>query len=416
MFQPNIVDHSRFCGVAGLSKLLKTDQMTPDEPLDLDFIPFVPPKVRLELTKRLKGCTRIVISECEDNRTRKVNGIKLDTKPGQMPRTPVDDIAQLVTNVMHTAWVSQETEDPDVGLPPMEFVVVCENTNNKRERHQFKYTYHAEMDMDEGDASLSDHDAQVDRIIASWERLATTAIDEKTASHEKLLEVVQQNTAGASAGAALMANAIPLFLGGNQAMLNAKFMEYSDVRAREDAKASGDRWASTMQTLAPLGMILMMQMLGKAGIDPGMVAPLLGGMMPGAGAPPAGAPPSQAHAPGPTAAAEAEDLGDAGLDDDLPPGMPGQDQQLAALAYNFGNSLRPHQRRELNKLLTKKQVAAFDDLFCSATDNDALLAYQVVMQTCMDKLPGMQALLEPHQTQALHMFLQAAASSAPPTA
>ncbi len=85
---------------------------------------------------------------------------------------------------------------------------------------------------------------------------------------------------------------------------------------------------------------------------------------------------------------------------------------LASIAQAFGGGLSVRQRRDLNRQLTKKQLGAFDALFCAETDAEAVAAYQGVVDHAMDKLGTLQQLLEPDQTQMLAAFIAAATERA----
>mgnify|MGYP003652400326 CR=1 FL=1 len=101
-----------------------------DEPIEVESEVFVPVIVRQELQALLKSCTKVSVYENSGTKQRKVNGLALSCKSGQYPQETVEEIAEAVTRIMHDAWMSQETEDPDeeVGLPPIEFTVVCEHS------------------------------------------------------------------------------------------------------------------------------------------------------------------------------------------------------------------------------------------------------------------------------------------------
>lgn len=402
--------------------------MTFDDPVEIEFQPFVPPRIRKELVSRLNYVSKIIVSEHDDGRTRKANGLTLNRRPGQMaPVEPVDDIAASVTVIMHVQWAAQKLEEgaSETDRPPMQFVIVCEGKNAKgaRKRSQFQYTYHAELEDPDNEEELSPEQESTNRLVDAWERLATCAIDEKQEAHARLLEVVQQNTASASAGSQLLANAIPLFLSGNQAILQAKYMEYSTDHARAESKANADKFSTTVQGLAPFAMVLLMQVMSKMGMDPTPVVSMMAGAMGGQGGEPEDAGPAHAAAqPSAQPAAQPQPPGGAyayavhtdGTVDppEAPPptdaGPDGSEHRLAAIAHAFGNSLTPVQRRDMGKILTRKQLAAFDDLFCSEDDAAARQCYQVVVATCMAKLGELQALLDPEQRQALQMFMAAA--------
>ena len=77
------------------------------------------------------------------------------------------------------------------------------------------------------------------------------------------------------------------------------------------------------------------------------------------------------------------------------------------MAKLFGNSLTVDQRKEMNRSLSKKQLAAFDDLFCADTDEDAATKYQELIEVAGDKLPVLRALLTSDQLGMLTTFIQA---------
>lgn len=372
--------------------------MTFDEPFEIDFRPAVPATVRNELNKLLRGTTRIVVYELvAEGKTAKCNAVRLTNKPGAFPKEPLEEIAEGVTAIMQVAWESQETEDPDVGLPPMEFVVVCEEPGRGRKRTQFTYVYKGEREPDYAEDTMSVEDRAVMRVLELQER----AIDKREATigecHERLLRIVEQNSSQAAAGATMMAHAVPMFMAANQQVLNAKTMEFSAAKIEAKEKASTERMGKALEFLAPFfGLGMQQFMAAKFGVSM--------------------APPAAEHGPANGRATGPSPEGE-GAHDDEHAGDPGGDEKvpehiLAAMADHFGSQLTNKQRAELGRILTKKQQAAFDALFCSTTDAEAYAAYRKVASEAMDKLGALQGLLEPEQTEVLSAFMQGAAQYA----
>ena len=371
-----------------------------DESLeDPDFRPFVSVTVRTELSKLLKSTTRIVVNEVDGTSSRKCNGLTLSNRPGQYPSESAESIAEAVTQIMHQTWSAQETEDPDadVGLPPVEFVISCEHktrgTNAHRQRNQFRYVYHADNADDWSEDTTSLEERATIQIIGRYESLVGQLMSHANEAHDRLVNVVTQSSATAAAGADMIKEAIPMFIGGIQSMLNAKYMEYSAKKAEADAAASSSNLKAVMETVGPFIPILGMQIMAKMGFDPGIVAAMMNSQTT-----PADASPGDPSAPSAPAGPSE------GGTDEQPEGQPTIVHRLAALVDAFGRSISPAQRREMNKFLTKRQQAAFDDLFCSTTDGEAYQGYLVVMSTAADKLKQLDALLDTQQRECFQMF------------
>jgi len=376
--------------------------VTFDDAFEIDFRPAVPATVRAELNKVLRGSKRIVVYEqIAEGKTSKINGFRLTGQAGALPREGLDEIAEGVTAIMHRAWYDQETEDPDIGLPPMEFVVVLEYDGKGRKRSQFRYTYKGADEPDFAEETLSTAEQVTQRALELLERVNALAFSTIHDYQERFIEIVQQNTAQSAAGAQLMQHAIPMWLSANQQVLNARTLEFSAAKADAQEKATTARMAAAMKFLGPyVGLGLQQFVAAKFGVQLPMQMPDLGDDDPTD--PPTGGP-SGAGASGRGAPTNGVPANGAHPEEAVP------EHIMAAMANHFGDGLTSSQRAELNKLLTKKQQAYFDALFCAKTDADAFSAYQQVAANAMDKLGLLQSLLTKEQTEILGAFMQAAA-------
>ncbi len=358
-----------------------------EQPVEIDFRPAVPGSVRSDLNKLLRSTTRIVISVvAAKGKARKVNAIRLNCSPGQWPRESLEDIAEAITAIMHLCWEDQELEEGQELPPPMEFVIVCEGAprpGKARPRAQFRYTYAGETEADVYEDNLSVDEAATMRVLDLLERHLGQAYSHLDDMQERLLRIVEQNSSQARAGAELMSHAIPLFMAGTQQVLNAKTLEMSAARTEAREKATTERIEAALKTLAPfLGIGLQQFIQSKLGVQFA----------------PEGDPANEGY----TIHQEGEP--------EAPPQHP-----LATMARYFGEGLSVEQRAELNRILTRKQQACFDALFCSVTDRDAVAAYAQVAEHAADKLAALQALLSPEQTQQLGAFMHAVAKYSAPT-
>ncbi len=348
-----------------------------DDPFEIDFRPAVPASVRSELNKLLRGTTRIVVNkEAVEGKQTKANALRLNTKPTEWPSEPTDEIAEAIIAIMHVAWSAQAKDYPDDDLPPMMFVVICEQagkTSKRPKRTQFKYAYKGEHEPDYLEDAMSTEERSVHRALELLERMLDKAHANNADSHELLLRIVQQYTASSSAGSDLLREAIPLFLSGFQQTLNASQLQFSAHQAEAQTQATTERIKAAMEMLGPFVGIAFQQLATKYGFP----------------MPPPG-----------------DDDSDA---DDQEGAL---DEPLAAVAQHFGEGLDNRQRAELNRVLTKKQSACFDAMFCAATDAEAFAAYQQIGQHAADKLVVLQALLNVEQGHALAAFMKGAAKYA----
>jgi hypothetical protein len=385
--------------------------MRPDKDFPIPEKMVVPAQLRANLNSLMRSTTKIVVNEKhEDGKLTKINGLKLNCQPGQLPVEGLDEIAEAVTAIMWNHWSEQETEDPHVGLPPVEFVISCEfyDSNKKRIRQQFSHVYKGDSEVDVMEEIVSVEQRAVDRAMSLLERQNNQLLGHNDLLHNMILKFFgMQNDAAQANGTAStesMKHAIPMFFGGIQAMLNARMMEYNSAKAEASERATTDRIIGGLKTLGPfLGMGLTQFIAHKLGIDPMQ----LGAMFGGGGGPP-GAPP---HGPNGAPPPEAD-----------PDGEEPIVERLAAFANLLGDELTNAQRRELGRRFDPTQVAALDDLFCAQTDREVLAAYQVVVGVIGPKLLELRELLSSEQQQSLAAFTQEirqyaqAAAAAPPTA
>jgi hypothetical protein len=357
--------------------------MTPDEPYVADFPVAVPPRLRHLLNQNLPKATRVVVN---DGDGKKVNGIRLTNTHGGLPDESLDSIAEAVTAIMHIAWRDQETEDPDIGMPPMDFTVVCEHTvkrGGKRTRLSFSYVYKGDLIDDDDDVleeTITMEERSIQRAFDTLERQNASLIGHVDLIHGTLRDFFKQQmdatTAQGAASAETMKQAIPMFFAGMQQSLNAKYMEYSIGKAEAEAKASSERFVNSVKAVAPfIGMALQQFMQHKLGIDPSVIF--------GGGA--------AAAAPEEPAVAD---------DEEVPKHL------VAFFAGALGNSLTNIQRRTLAQKFKPAELAALDDLFCAQTDGDALEAYAVVVKKVGAKLVELQHLLTGEQGEILGQFMQ----------
>ncbi len=386
--------------------------MTPDIPFEVDFPIVVPQRLRHLLNQNLRKATRLVVNEnVGDGQAPKVNGFRLTNTHGGLPDEGVDEIAQAVTAVMHIAWRDQETEDPEIGMPPMAFIVVCEHTtkNNgtkkgKRTRLSFTYVYKGDLvdDDDFVDDEITMEERSIQRAMETLERQNSSLIGHVDLLHHTMLAFVkQQSESSAAQGAAsseMMKHAIPMFFGGIQQMLNAQSMKYDIAKAEAEAKSSSERFVNSIKAVAPfIGMAAQQWIAHKfPGVDIGSV---FAGGAPTEGSGPASPP-------------------DAEVDDQVPRDL------VAFFASQLGTSLSNAQRRMLSEKFKVAEMRTLDDLFCATTDDEAVSAYERVVKVVGAKLTELHHLLTAEQGQMLQMFFQAlqqhaerrASSHPPPSA
>jgi hypothetical protein len=359
----------------------------------------------------LKSTTRLIVSELVDGKKEKRNGLKLTNTPGGYPRESLEEIVAAIATMMHMAWLEQETLDPEVGPPPMEFVVTGEHydSNNKRKRTDFTVTYHGgEGSYDDvADETFTLEERTQQRCVESLERQLAIANDTLERSNEMLLRLIEKQSQAMSsqgeAASATMQQAIPMFFGGVQAMLNAKYMEFDRGAAEAKEKATTERLLGTLRTVAPFLAMGAAQIIAhKSGVPResimGMIAPLLGALG-GAGMPTAAESSAQSEP-----ASSSDDDSTSVEGDERPP-----EHLLAAFASGLGESLSNPQRREIAKRFKPAQVQALDDLFCASTDDEAASAYDVVVKKAGAELIKLQELLSEEQRGTLAYFMQAMA-------
>ena len=378
--------------------------MTPDDDFPIHDDVVVAPGLRHRLNQLIRSVTRIVISrKDEDGKAPvKVNGLKLSNTPGGLPKETLDEIAEATAAIMHGDWLTQETEDPDIGLPPVEYVVSCEyysqkpDGKKKRVRNQFTWVYKGGAEVPGSNAveeTWTMEERSIQRAMDVLERQVGQLQSHNDTLHTlfiRLLET-QSNAMSALGGASAetMKHGLPMFFGGIQAMLNARAMEYNTAKADAEAKYGAEKWVKGLQAIGPfLGLGVSQLLANKLGVDPQTLASMfgMGGPM---GGPMGGAPPTAA----PTSTPPSEDGG--------PP-----TDLVAAFASELGASLDNAQRRDLARRFAPEQIAALDDLFCARTDQEALAAYATVVQIAGPKLVVLQELLTDDQRQLLHAFFQ----------
>lgn len=385
--------------------------MTPDKPFDLAVGAVIPPSLRSSLNRMLKSTTRLIVSELADGKKEKRNGLKITNTPGGYPRESLEEIVAAIAAMMHVAWLDQETIDPEVGPPPMEFVVTAEHydSNNKRKRTEFTVTYHGgEGGYDDvADESFTLEERTQQRCVESLERQLAIANDTLERANDMLLRLIEKQSQAMSsqgeAASATMQQAIPMFFGGVQSMLNAKFMEYDRGAAEAKEKATTERLMGTLRTVAPFLAMGAAQIIAhKSGVPReaimGMIAPLLGAL--GGSGVPTEAAAAPASEPASTSAEDSTSI----ADDERPP-----EHLLAAFASGLGESLSNTQRRELAKRFKPAQLQALDDLFCAETDDEAAAAYDAVVKKAGAELLKLQELLSEEQRGTLAYFMQAMA-------
>lgn len=393
-----------------------------------DFKPVVSPKLRNEVHQRLKSTTKIIINEkTDDEGARKINAINLHTKYNQYPPESVDQIAEAVAGIMHIAWQTQE-EDEDGDVEPMRFTIIFEHWETKaagkpkRVRSQFTYTYHADNHEQFTEVNADFYDPR-DRLIELQNTHIAMQQSMLLESHQTLLGAVGNFSQGANAGAQVMRDAVPLFIAGMQAQLNAATLQFSAKRAETEAAESGKKLRDVMKMASPYVGLLGGQLMGKfMGADTQAWANVAAQQAQGAagGSPAAGVPqtpaadgggegasPSVAYATVSATDVSATDASAQASDDAYAP--PPEGQQLSAFAYGFGQNLRPEQHQAFNRILTKKQVAAFYDLFCASDDAGAYQAYQRLIAEAASKLGDLKTVLDAQQLEWFTMFMTKAA-------
>jgi hypothetical protein len=85
---------------------------------------------------------------------------------------------------------------------------------------------------------------------------------------------------------------------------------------------------------------------------------------------------------------------------------------LATIAQAFAANLSNQQRAELHNTMTKRELAAFDRLWCSTTDAEAFDAYRALVDVAGAKVLTLRKLLTEEQQQQFAMFMQGAAQYA----
>jgi len=318
-----------------------------ESPVEIDFVPIVPPSLRQKIVKNLKGCARIIISEVvgESKSTRKVNSIKLTVQRSGFPKESIDEIVETATAIMETHWsramAMRRDEDDGAGgedfcTDALDFLVICEMSGKGRKRVQFTYSYAGGGDDEYAEETMSFEERSVLRVCEAQERALAQAYGVIQDSHERLLDVVKANSEASNAGAEIMKNAIPLFLSGTQQVLNARALEYSHAKAEAESKASTEKFSAAVKNIAPFLNLIVQQ---KLGLDP------------------------MQRMSNQQSETEENEMQDA---ENQPVKNP-----LAELGSLFGDSLSAAQRKHLNDTLLRKEVRLFDAIFTAKTDAEA---------------------------------------------
>lgn len=397
--------------------------MKPDIELP-DDAPFIaPPDLRAKLGRCLKDKNRILISVALDKgRQKKANGVTLDTPLGGYPRESVEDITAMCAAIMHVAWVAQEDMTDEGDPPPMEFMVYLERQRGAaRQRITFKYLYDptaAEHSLDE-DVPLDER--RIERVIETQERMVLSQAGVISDYQETFLKLVEQINAQGKAGVELMHEAIPLLIGGIQSQVNANHEQARMAIEAARSEASNQRTETIMKWVGgglaaaaaqvaskKLGIKMsaadMMKLLSESGFGGDGPPNMAQHAEPPSPAPSAA--PAQPSAPAHSTSEAAPANGSQG-DDGEPIEHP-----LATIAQTFASSLTHAQRAKLHDTMTKRELQAFDGLWCAETDEAAFEAYRKLGEVAGAKIMTLRQWLTPGQTEHFVTFLRAASAYA----
>lgn len=377
-----------------------------DKPLETDDEPAVPDMVRLKLTRILKGARQLNVYEIPaEGRAAKANGMKLKARKGALPAdVDIDDLALMVTKIMHVRWLERALEDGDEYGDPVKFKIESIRDDEKVKRPSFFYAYSPEVIQ-------SDPYGEVQQL----ETMHIAQMLDQTSAHlglmmeangemlERFIRICELNAKPLGAVAEQLEQAGKMYTGAMQAMVwNIEHRNAHEI-AKSAEEGKTERSKMMWERLEKLGKPL------EKVVD--QFAPWVVSKVTGipveqkrgeATRPRASSRRPNGHNPRPTVVPETEAS---------EPNAPEVDEQnpMAALANVFGDGITAKQRRALKGKLSPEQIDAFDEIFCAETDDETVTLYKALKaQLDANTLLAMNAILDPDQRRVFGQFTKMA--------
>lgn len=374
-----------------------------DKPLELDDDPSVPDIVRIKLGRILKGARQVNVYEVpQSGRARKVNGLKLKQRRGQMPDVDLEDLALAVSRIMHAHWLDRAMEDGEQFGDAIKFRVSTLRDDEKVKQPSFEYKYLP--DSIEGNDAYNDM-AQLETmtLMALLDRYQMTDqlnVEVISDMQERFLRLAELNSAPIKAAGNQLEHANNLHLQGIQAILHAHERTSVYEMAKEQEAAKTERSRMMWERLEKIG-----EPLGKVAeqFTPWVVSKVTGvPIVQRRGQPsrprpethqkPSDQPETRTHQSGTRAAPNKEQ----DVDESNP---------IATVAGVFGDSIRAKQRREMKKSLTPGQLDTFEEIFCAENDEQAISMYkQLKAQLDVGTLLALNRILSKDQKEMFQGF------------
>lgn len=360
-----------------------------DKPFEIDDEPRVPPKIRWNLQRIMRGARHLVVAErASDGSTKKINGIKIKTKsaPHSMPDENLDEVAEMVCKIMHARWVEKNLDrEPDAyeSVACLISAKVDKPVRGQAKTPSFEFPY----DPD-GEASVFDEIGELEKttlmsLLESNERSRETDRLHIETMQERFLALAEHMAGPLASVSDILKYAGGLSLQGTQALVEALRMTHS-IETTKEIEAEKTRRSEMMWNRVggwlDLGVEAAMTQIGDyIKKKRGAAAEAAAEDTAPRGDPKRGRPRPAGKRPDPKPEPEEQDEEQEERSEESE--EIDREDRIARLCLIFGESLDVRQRRKLDELLTKKEKSAFNALFCAESDEDAIEAYTHLEET-----------------------------------
>lgn len=353
-------------------------------PAGSEDIPAVPDILKQHLLRKLRGpAVRVKIEAKTDSASGvSLNAIRLAERGSANNAPDVDEVAELVTRVIHAYHLEHESEDGYTSL----FRITCElrSSDNKKPMSQRGFVIrYMPGHEDEDSELLRENDVLMQSLEMVRENNSSLSV-QVSDLHQVVLDFARSMNEPIRASAEMSFNATQQWINGANLLVNAhqQMFNVDAVRISEEAKNKR-----------------IEQILGQFG---GTLNHLTGGLVdwvmkkvgvrapPQQQAKPAVQPQQQTDTPASATSGEASE-GTAEPE-------PDKDKVLGALVGAFSHTITPVQRKAMNNHLTKKMLAALDELFCAESNDDVASAWEAAAaELGMEKLMWLATQLDVEQ-------------------
>lgn len=368
-------------------------------------LPGVPEAVKLKSLRNLKSCTKVVVEfQTGRKRWKKVNGLKIACKPGQMPEDDADEIAIAITRCVVAHYAELGRDEDDEGANYRVFFHQLDKDGNVH-RPSFEYFYSPDGGDDGVDADVAEVHSDftpLERALERMENLFDKIALRLDESHAHIVAISNQNNAALEPLVRMSDYMGKSWLAGAQMQAQALQLVFDKHQADAEIKAKQENtreYISLLKTVGrevgkQFGKHVAKKVEGKDGEDGEEASAGWDGSTTTVD----DAEP-QGDEPKPSAGSQAKSETTA---------KAASGEALAGFLSGLGDTITPPQWGRVSALLAKKEMALFVRLFDCKTDKDAIAAYDQVKRggIGLDKLIELRELLDDRQREALDKLEQ----------